>query len=458
MSSSAMVPRRRRSFAGPIVLIIIGVVFLLGNIGVFTWNTLGRLFAHYWPVLIILWGVVKLVEYYQAQRDGVRPSGIGFGGVMLLIFLVLCGLAATKATKVNWDALHDEMDLGDNVFSPFSNSYNFTNEQSQALPEGASVRVVSDHGDVVINNWDEKKIRVVTQKKVSADNEDQGKKIDSETQPNISVAGNLVTINANTAAGGNHDVDSDLEIYLPKNVTVDVAAKHGEISVHTRAAEVKANSGHGDIQISDVDGNVSAVLHKGSLNASRIKGNLLLDGRLDDTTIADVSGTVTMTGDYFGDISLSKIAHTVNFKSSRTSMQFDGLDGDLTLESGDLRARSVTGPLTVMTHAKDIHIDDVTGAVKVENSDGDVEIHADRLPLGNIRIDNRKGDIQLVVPATSSFTLEARTHDGDIDSDFNQLNVQNSGGQTTATGSVGNAGSRLEIYNEYGKIEIRKAG
>ena len=58
---------RRRSFAGPVVLIVLGVVFLLGNLHMISWMRLGTLFAHYWPALLILWGVIKLVEYQQAS-------------------------------------------------------------------------------------------------------------------------------------------------------------------------------------------------------------------------------------------------------------------------------------------------------------------------------------------------------------------------------------------------------
>jgi len=79
---------RRRSFAGPMVLIILGVVFLLGNLHMISWARLGILFAHYWPALLILWGVIKLIEYQQAQRDGVPARGIGVGGIFLVILIV----------------------------------------------------------------------------------------------------------------------------------------------------------------------------------------------------------------------------------------------------------------------------------------------------------------------------------------------------------------------------------
>ena len=76
-------PRRRRSFAGPFVLIVLGLIFLLGNLHMLSWVRLGGWFAHYWPLLLILWGVVKMIEHYQAQRDGVRAAGIGAGGIFL---------------------------------------------------------------------------------------------------------------------------------------------------------------------------------------------------------------------------------------------------------------------------------------------------------------------------------------------------------------------------------------
>src|SRR6476661_2390745 len=99
MSSPAAIqaPRRPRSIAGPVVLIVLGIVFLMGTMGMLHWLTLGQLYARYWPVLIILWGVIKLVEHQRAQREGARATGIGVGGVFLLLFLIITGLIASQA-------------------------------------------------------------------------------------------------------------------------------------------------------------------------------------------------------------------------------------------------------------------------------------------------------------------------------------------------------------------------
>src|SRR5690348_4301764 len=99
MASTAQIPpprRQRRSFAGPIVMIILGLGLLLANMGVLHWATLAFWFARYWPALIILWGVIKLVEYKQAQSEGLQARGIGAGGVVLLIALIIFGLSASQ--------------------------------------------------------------------------------------------------------------------------------------------------------------------------------------------------------------------------------------------------------------------------------------------------------------------------------------------------------------------------
>ena len=102
-------PRYRRPLSGPVVLIALGVLFLLGTMGVLDWRHLGHWFANYWPLLLIVWGVLKLIEYQQAQRQGTRASGIGAGGVFLVISIIIFGLIATHASRFHWDQLRDQI-------------------------------------------------------------------------------------------------------------------------------------------------------------------------------------------------------------------------------------------------------------------------------------------------------------------------------------------------------------
>ena len=93
--------RGQRSIFGPIVLIGLGVLMLLAAMHKLNAPSLGMWFARYWPALLILWGVVRLVEFFLAQRADRPAPRFGGGAIVLLIFVVLIGSAAT-ATRKNW--------------------------------------------------------------------------------------------------------------------------------------------------------------------------------------------------------------------------------------------------------------------------------------------------------------------------------------------------------------------
>ena len=185
-----MPPRRHRSFAGPFVLIVLGVVFLLGTMHVLSIGRLAHLFANYWPLLLILWGVIKLIEHQRAQREGTRSSGIGAGGVFLVVMIVVFGLIATQLEHVNWSGLRDQINIDDNDFNNiFGQSYNFNDHLEQDFPAAASLKIIDTHGAVSVHASDDNKITVVVRKRVGADNQEDADKYNRETKPTITAIG-----------------------------------------------------------------------------------------------------------------------------------------------------------------------------------------------------------------------------------------------------------------------------
>ncbi len=451
-------PARRRSLAGPLVLIIIGVIFLLGNLHLVIWPTLRSHFAHFWPLLLILWGVVRLAEYYSDRQHGYATRTVGAGGVLFLIFLIIAGLSVSQADR-HWQDIQSNIQLDDDdVFGGmFGQNYTFTATAQQDLTvNNGSLRVLNDRGDVTVNSWDENHVKVEATKKIRASSQEDAAKMDGQTNPTISIDGNVITVNANTTGAGNNGVESNLEIWVPKSVSADVATRHGDVSVKDRAAYVKASTSKGDISVEDVTGNVDIEQRKGDVHAVRVTGDVSINGQVSDTTVEQISGALKLTGDFFGDMSLSKVTKGVTFRSSRTDMELARLDGDLRMESGDLRASNLFGPTRILTKSKDIHLDDLNGDLRIENSNGTVEVHSTK--LGTIEIENHKGDVQVVVPEKSSFQAEFRTRNGDISSDFGAVKISSENNDSNASGTVGSGGTKLQINNEHGNIEIRKAG
>ena len=448
---------RRRSFAGPVVLIILGILFLLVTMHQLPVHRLWTLFAHYWPALLILWGVIKLIEYQQAQRDGVPARGIGAGEVFLVIFIVVCGLIATQAERFNWGEVRDNMNIDDNDLNNiFGETYNFDDHLEQDIPVAAtSLRVNDDHGAVRVSFANNNKITVTVRKRVGAESQNDADKYNAETKPTITSTGGLVTLEAKTQAAGDHAVQSDLDISVPRKMELHVISRRGDVSVTGRDGEVEINNQHGDVTVEDVSGNVKLTLEKSSAKVEQVTGDVHIVGRLNDVSVSDIKGGAQLEGEFGESVKLARIGKSVSFKSSRTDLEFSSIDGDLDLDSDDLHADKITGPVHLTTRSKQIRLDEVSGDVRLQNENGGVEVSM--RSLGNVQIDSRNGDINLSLPDKAGFHLDARARDGEIQSDFSELKIDNGDREAKATGTVGNGTSHIVLNNEHDGIEIRRA-
>lgn len=461
MSSPVMTPpvtppRPRRSLAGPLVLIIVGGVFLMATMHILSIGRLAHLFANYWPALLILWGVIKLIEHQQATRTGARASGIGGGGVVLVVMIVFFGLIATQLEHVNWSGLHDNFNWDDNDFNDiFGQSYNFDDHLEQNFPAGASLKIIDNHGAVNVHASDDNKISIVVRKRLGADNQNAADKYNEETKPAITTLGSLVTLDAKTEAAGDHPVETDLDISVPRKAQVQIISRRGDVSLSGRDASVDISTQHSDTSIEDVNGNVKVSQEKGSVKVEQITGDVHVQGRVNEISVADVKGSVQLDGEFQESVKLARIAKTVTFKSSRTDMEFSRITGSLDLDSDELHAEEITGPLHLNTKSKNIRLEQVSGDVRLQDDNGAIEIGM--RTLGNVQIDNRNGDIRLNLPDKAGFRLDARTRDGEIQSDFGEVSVNNGDHESKASGSVGNGSSHIVLNNEHDGIEIRKA-
>jgi DUF4097 and DUF4098 domain-containing protein YvlB len=448
---------RRRSFAGPFVLIVLGIVFLMGNLHMLSWTRLLTLFANYWPALLIVWGVIKLIEYQQAQRDGYPARGIGAGGVFLVITIVFFGLIATHVSRFHWDELRDNLNIDDgDLNNIFGETYNFDDHLEQDISAGAtSLRVNDDHGAVRISSSDDKKITVTIRKRIGAESQSDADKYNAETKPTITTTGGMLTLEARTQAAGDHAVQTDLDISIPRTMEVHVISRRGDVSVTGRGADVDINTQHGDVSVEDVAGNIKLTLEKSSAKVEQITGDVHITGRLNDVSVSDIKGGAQLEGEFQESVKLARINKSVSFKSSRTDLEFSRIDGDLDLDSDDLHADKLTGPVHLSTRSKQIRLEDVSGDVRLQNENGGVEVSM--RTLGNVQIDSRNGDINLSVPDKAGFHLDARTRDGEIQSDFPELKIDNSDHEAKASGSVGNGSSHIVLNNEHDGIEIRRA-
>lgn len=469
--------RYRRSFAGPVILILIGLLFLMKNLGfrfpIWHW------FGHWWPLLLILWGVIILVENVTSTRTGYRTRHLGAGGIILMVLLVTVGVSAHYSSDVDWGGVRDQLQMDDDLGGMFGTAFTFEDTMEQAFPANASLRIVCDRGALNITPSEDGTIRVAVHKKLYAENQNDANKYNQGSKPQIESTGSTVVLNANTDGAGDHSVQTDMDIQVPAGTTLDIASKRGDVTINERKADVKVSLQHSDVSLTGINGTVKVNLEKGSIRASQITGDVEVTGHVDSVSIDDVAGAARLDGDFYEDIRLSKIAKGVIFKTSRSDMEIASVPGDIEIASDQVRGNDLTGPTRVATGSKDIHLEDVSGDLQVQSTNGDVEVttggkqpgklslntqHGDialtlaaKAPPDKVNVVTQHGDVTLTLPSTDGFQITAGTGKGEITSDFDAIRIDKNNDASHATGTVGNGISKLQVNTDTGDIKIGKS-
>lgn len=443
---------RSRSLFAPLLLVIIGIVALLVSTGVIASRSFFWWFSNYWPVVLILWGVVKFAEYLIARSRNEPAPGIGPGAIVLLVFFIVIGAAFSAASRATWNLNVDPGEDWNDPFGWFGTRYEFNANFDQPIRSGDQIKIYASRGDITIKPSPDDQAHAFVHKYVRSRNQDEANQFNNNTPLAFQQQGSLWVLNMNTGAYEQGRVDMDLQ--LPPKYSVSVVNQHGDIHIQQIQSDISVDTEHGDITAEQIKGNAGLRVHHGDVTARGITGNLTVDGDVSDTEVSDITGTLSFSGSYRGDIDLSHIGSQVRFKSIRTDLQLAKVDGELRLDTGDIHGNDVAGPLVLRTNAMNIQVEEITGDVRIENSRGDIDVKA-KAPLGNLDINTTGGEINVGVPEKPGFQVDAVSDGGEIQSDYN-LNINNDRHNATATGTVGDGKTQVKLRTNRGTIQIHK--
>jgi Putative adhesin/Domain of unknown function (DUF5668) len=455
MSTPNQVPYYRprpRSIFGPLVLITIGILFLLHTMGVISSHSFRAWMAHYWPLLLIFWGVAKLAEHMWARHRGEPTPRLGAGGIVFLIFFIMIGMGASETANWNLHGMPDEFGIDPDWGNWMDNRYEFNDTFAQPMEGATTIKVLSAQGDINVTVSEDNQIHTVLHKVVRSDSQESANRLNESTRPKFTQQGSLWLMDL--TSGDFENTRFDLDLQVPRQIAVSMATRRGNLTVTQRDGNVELTTDRGNLTAEGVKGTTLLHVHNGSVNVKDVTGNVQVDGEVEDGTIADVTGTLDFNAGY-SSVDLSHITQQVRLKSVRTDLQLAKLDGELSMGHGDIRADSIVGPVKLNTHSNEVHLENVSGEIEVENRNGLVELQP-KAPLGNITINNVRGGIQLDLPQNANFRLDAQSSNGNIDVTDFSLNVDNRSQDATARGSVGKGGPDIHLRSDRGTIQIRK--
>lgn len=454
---------RRGSIFWALILIAIGVIFLVPNFypNLHPWY----LIARYWPILIIIWGLSKVVDYVHARSHPEVAAPPLFSGteVILLLLILIVGTLLSHVILAPWHEWSREWGIHldeSNWNNPFLNSYNYTQDLSQKVQPGSRPKliVVNRRGDVSIQSSDSPEISAVVKETIRTTNETEAKKIYDLLKLQLADENGQYVFQPDWGSlpNGGNNVRLDLAFRTPKSVSTEISTDHGDILLNGLQGDQSLTARAGDVHAANVNGTVRVEKSGGATEIRGVRGDVEISGRGGDVQVADVSGEVSVKGEFTGSVQFSNLRHDLSFKSSRTNLTAQNLAGKLDMELGSLEIVNLNGPLDLMTRQKDISVRGFRQRVKVEDRNGNVSLHADSPPADPIEVDLKNGDILLALPSSSSFTIDAASHHGEVDSDFvaPSLVVQRQGGEPSIKGTYGKGGPLIRLTTTYGTIHL----
>jgi len=159
---------RRGSIIGPIIVIAIGIVFLLVQMGRLDSRQVWDWYGHWWPVLLIGAGIVMFLEWAVDQyilsdpNQPVYRRRMGGGVFSLLLLLILVGIVFSGLRRGNGPFFGHGFIFNQNDLDQFLGDKHESDQIIvQAFPSGASFSVDNPRGDVFISGTsDDKQVHV----------------------------------------------------------------------------------------------------------------------------------------------------------------------------------------------------------------------------------------------------------------------------------------------------------
>jgi hypothetical protein len=437
-------------FSG-LVLISAGVILLLTLYGHLD---LGHFFGHWWPLIIIFWGVVKLYERTVGPRLGGTEGGVGItGGEVLLVVGMLALLGVVAGVQ------YGKEKIGEGIMGEVGDSFSYDIEVApKTIPANARVFVHNGRGDINLRSSDDAVIRVSGKTGVRAWDESEADRMGKPVSAEIVKNGDTYEVRPTGYDTSDSRISVDLEVSVPKKSPLTVKTERGDVTVSNMSTDVGVADQNGNVEIRDTAGDVSIEMRKGDVKVNDTKGSVKVSGRGGEIDVVNATGSLTVDGDFYGPVRADKVTMGVRLISAKTDLTLSALSGHLEAASGNLDVVDAPGNLSLRTRDNEISIENPGGKVNIDNRNAAISVRFFSAPKDDVNISNSSGEISLSLPGSSSFEVQAECRNCDISSEFPGLGVTKSPGGDASVAAKYGSGRRpkITLKTSYGNIALRR--
>ena len=369
---------RRPSLLGALIWIGLGVLFLLRNFGIGPdfWSLAG----HYWPVLLILLGLGKVLEYLF-HKDSISVS---FGELFGIILLILIGSGVSRISQSHVGQVFRNLptQFGGMSVRPgqyLGENHTYTDdERTFSLQNSLPILVENSLGSVSIipgndgeirvrlkkviyaNEWRAKEIAPQIRLEAKEESRDPSATPKAEAEPGKKTDVEYFVIRTNRDSLSSQDIsfNTNLEVTIPKNSRLQVRNSIGEIRVSEINGNLDLSTTHRDTEVRDCTGQFKISTGYAECRLTNLVGNVNLDSRgKGKVYINGIRGDVTVTDEY----------SPVEIIDVEGKVQVSNNEGKIHIED-------VAKPVIIDSRGTEVYVENLQDSLKISASHGHVDI------------------------------------------------------------------------------------
>ena len=397
--SEAAAPSGSRSgcalFLG-ILLIGTGVLLLAHNLFDYPLFRLLRrsvvLFADYWPLLLVLWGGLKVYQRF-AQPGRAR---VGAFEIVLLILVVISGLSFSAGRRLveelSGEKLEDIAGLS-TVSLVGAPAHRFAGEARFAPGAAGEIAIVNPGGYVKVQGGAGTEIEVQITKRVHHVSESEASAIASGVELDFEASGTVARLTV-VLPEGKTPVECDLDVRIPKGASVAIENRRGRVFAFDIEGPVRIETAHDGIEAGNLTGGLKATTRHGEIRVTGVSGTVELKNRGGPIVAEDVDGDLRAETSH-GRLVAEDVTGKAALENRHAPIQASRI-------GGDVRVTAQHAEVSVETAGANVAITNTNGPIFVRGVRGALTIEATNAPIqardisGNVQIDNRDEAVTLV--------------------------------------------------------------
>ncbi len=456
----------RRSAGGifwGLILIAVGGLFLARNLGysIPIWRGIAR----YWPLLLIVWGGLKLVDYFRYRRSGEDRPLFSGGEVALLIMVILAGTAVTTAANIspNFGNIGNIFEIGDlDLWDITGNNFEYSEHLEADVPSGSTIEILNMFGNVDVQPSDRDRVILDVKKTVRASDKDEADRRSKDFTFSITNEGSKYRIasNRDQPGGQRRYFKSSMTIQVPKQSLLQIDNRQGRVTVQNLLGRQNIVNRFGPVDVRRITGVLEVENRNGAVTVEEVTESVTINNSYSSTSARNIGGNVEIHNRN-GSVAVSGVQGTATIANSYGPITVENVQRDVSItgRNNSVEVERVEGGVTVEASYQNVNVRDAKGSVTVRNRNGDVVIGFAKPPQKDISVSTQYSNVTLELPSTAFFSIDAKTRYGSINSEFDGLNNDvSSNRERSLRGRLGQDGPQIHIDTRNGDIRLEKKG